>query len=72
MLTLEALSPEKQLRIAEETMVVYVPIAHRLGISSIKNALEDLSFLYIYPKEYKKIDQQLLLLFYYNQQPRDQ
>ncbi|NQY25506.1 MAG: bifunctional (p)ppGpp synthetase/guanosine-3',5'-bis(diphosphate) 3'-pyrophosphohydrolase [Campylobacteraceae bacterium] len=56
MLTLEALSPEKQLRIAEETMVVYVPIAHRLGISSIKNALEDLSFLYIYPKEYKKID----------------
>ncbi len=56
MLTLEALPANKQLRIAEETLVVYVPIAHRLGISSLKNALEDLSFFYIYPDEYKKID----------------
>jgi len=56
MLTLEALSRDKQMRIAEETLVVYVPIAHRLGISSIKNALEDLAFFYIYPKEYEKID----------------
>ena len=56
MLTLDALSSEKQMRIAEETLVVYVPIAHRLGISKIKNHLEDLSFYFIYPKEYKKID----------------
>ena len=56
MLTLDALPREKQIRIAEETLVVYVPISHRLGISSIKNALEDLAFLYIYPKEYEKID----------------
>lgn len=56
MLTLGALPENKQLRIAEETLVVYVPIAHRLGISSLKNALEDLSFFYIYPDEYKKID----------------
>ncbi len=56
MLTLKALPHEKQIRIAEETLVVYVPIAHRLGISSIKNTLEDLSFLHIYPKEYEKID----------------
>ncbi|OUR74525.1 bifunctional (p)ppGpp synthase/hydrolase [Arcobacter sp. 31_11_sub10_T18] len=56
MLTLDALPREKQTRIAEETLVVYVPIAHRLGISSIKNALEDLAFFYIYPKEYEKID----------------
>lgn len=56
MLTLAALPENKQLRIAEETIVVYVPIAHRLGISSLKNALEDLAFFYIYPEEYKKID----------------
>jgi len=56
MLTLDALSPEKQKRIAEETLVVYAPIAHRLGISKLKNSLEDLSFYYIYPEDYKKID----------------
>jgi len=56
MLTLDALSPEKQKRIAEETLVVYAPIAHRLGISRLKNHLEDLSFQYIYPEDYKKID----------------
>ncbi len=56
MLTLDALSKEKQKRISEETLVVYVPIAHRLGISTIKNALEDLSFYYLLPDEYAKID----------------
>lgn len=56
MLTLDALPELKQKRIAEETLVVYVPIAHRLGISTLKNHLEDLAFYYIYPKEYKKID----------------
>ncbi|MFC2057419.1 RelA/SpoT family protein [Campylobacterota bacterium] len=56
MLTLEALSPEKQKRISEETIVVYAPIAHRLGISRLKNYLEDLSFRYIYPEDYKQID----------------
>ncbi len=56
MLTLDALSPEKQIRIAEETLVVYAPIAHRLGISRLKNHLEDLSFKYIYPDDYKHID----------------
>jgi RelA/SpoT family (p)ppGpp synthetase len=56
MLTLDALSFEKQKRIAEETIVVYAPIAHRLGISRLKNHLEDLSFRYIYPEDYEKID----------------
>lgn len=56
MLTLEALRDDKQKRIAEETLVVYAPIAHRLGISSIKNVLEDLSFKYVMPKEYEMID----------------
>jgi len=57
MMTLDSLPPNKQKRIAEETLVVYAPIAHRLGISKIKNLLEDLSFKYIYPNEYKFIDE---------------
>jgi GTP diphosphokinase / guanosine-3',5'-bis(diphosphate) 3'-diphosphatase len=56
MLTLDALDTEKQKRISEETIVVYAPIAHRLGISRLKNHLEDLSFRYIYPDDYEKID----------------
>ncbi|EIA87395.1 RelA/SpoT family protein [Campylobacter coli 1961] len=56
MLTLDALREDKQKRISEETLVVYAPIAHRLGISSIKNYLEDLSFKYLMPDEYKLID----------------
>ena len=56
MLTLEALRPDKQRRIAEETLIVYAPIAHRLGISAIKNVLEDLAFKYVLPDEYAKID----------------
>lgn len=56
MLTLDALREDKQKRISEETLVVYAPIAHRLGISSIKNYLEDLSFKYLMPDEYGQID----------------
>ncbi len=56
MMTLYGLSPAKQRRISEETVVVYAPIAHRLGISSIKKYLEDKSFFYVMPLEYKKID----------------
>jgi GTP pyrophosphokinase len=60
MLTLDALSEVKQKRISEETLVVYAPIAHRLGIATIKNALEDLSFYYLLPNEYAKIDTTIL------------
>lgn len=56
MLTLDALSPQKQQRIAEETLVVYAPIAHRLGISFLKNLLEDLSFSYLFKEEKRQID----------------
>ena len=56
MMTLQAQPPSSQKRISEETLVVYTPIAHKLGMSKIKRILEDLSFKYIYPKEYKKID----------------
>ena len=61
MLTLDALENKKQVRISEETLLVYAPIAHRLGMSSIKNTLEDLSFYYLYPEEYKKIDDYIKL-----------
>lgn len=60
MLTLDALSTHKQKRISEETLVVYAPIAHRLGISAIKNVLEDLSFFYLLSDEYENIDNTIL------------
>ncbi|WP_425505071.1 RelA/SpoT family protein [Sulfurimonas indica] len=59
MLTLDALPTHKQKRIAEETLVVYAPIAHRLGISFLKNILEDLSFAYLFPEEKHHIDNYL-------------
>ena len=60
MLTLDVLSTKKQVKISEETLVVYAPIAHRLGISSLKNELEDKSFYYIFPNEYKKIQSYIM------------
>jgi GTP diphosphokinase / guanosine-3',5'-bis(diphosphate) 3'-diphosphatase len=53
MRTLEALPPEKQERIAKETMEIYAPIANRLGIGEIKGELEDLSFKFLDPKNYE-------------------
>ncbi|MDH4943592.1 RelA/SpoT family protein [Sulfurimonas sp. C5] len=59
MLTLDALPKHKQKRISEETLVVYSPIAHRLGISFLKNMLEDLSFSYLFAEEKHFIDNYL-------------
>ena len=55
MRTLQYLAPEKQKRIAKETLDVYAPIAHRLGIAEIKNELEDLSFYYLDNEKYHEI-----------------
>lgn len=55
MKTLDALEPEKQLRIARETAEVYAPLAHRLGIWELKWQLEDLSFRYLEPEKYRQV-----------------
>ena len=54
MLTLKALSAEKQQKIARETMEIYVPLANRLGIWQIKWQLEDLAFSYLQPDMYHR------------------
>lgn len=53
--TLDSLSPERQMAISKETLEVFTPIAHRLGIYSVQSELEDLSLKYTEPKIYKEI-----------------
>jgi guanosine-3',5'-bis(diphosphate) 3'-pyrophosphohydrolase len=55
MRTLQHLSPERQVRIARETMDIYAPLAGRLGMSKVKNELEDLSFQYLDPDVYRDL-----------------
>ncbi len=55
MRTLEHVPEEKQRRIALETMEVYAPIAHRLGMGKLMGELQDLSFPYVYPEDYVKV-----------------
>jgi len=59
MRTLKSLPPEKQKRIAQETLDIYAPIANRMGISKIKIELEDLSFMYLNPVEYQDLVQKV-------------
>jgi GTP pyrophosphokinase len=55
MQTLEHVPKEKQLRIAKETLEIYAPLAYRMGIKTLQRELEDLSFSYVYPKEFEEI-----------------
>lgn len=55
MRTMQFLKPEKRQRIAQETLDIYAPIAHRLGMGKMRSELEDLSFQNLYPEEYKKL-----------------
>lgn len=59
MRTLGSMLPAKQFKIAGETLYLYAPMAHRLGLFSIKTELEDLSFKYEHPEEYAFIKQKL-------------
>ncbi len=55
MQTLDSMMPHKKIKIAGETLFLYVPLAHRLGLYAIKNELEELSFKYKHPDEYNQI-----------------
>lgn len=60
MQTLEAMKPEKQRRIAKETLDIYAPIANRLGLNDIYQELEDLSFQYLYPMRFRAISKAIM------------
>jgi len=57
MRTLEHMAPEKQERIARETLDIYAPLANRLGMQSVKSELEDLSFRYLKPQDYMELQE---------------
>jgi GTP pyrophosphokinase len=59
MRTLDSMKESKKLKIASETSYLYAPLAHRLGLFSIKTELEDLSFKFTYPNEYSSITKKL-------------
>ena len=55
MRTLEWLKPNRQIAISRETLEVYAPVAHRLGLNKIKSELEDLSLKYLEPEKYNQV-----------------
>jgi guanosine-3',5'-bis(diphosphate) 3'-pyrophosphohydrolase len=59
MRTLDSMKREKQLKIASETVYIYAPLAHRMGLYTIKTELEDLAMKYLEPEEYREIARKL-------------
>lgn len=59
MQTMEAMRPDKQVKIASETLYIYAPLAHRIGLYNIKTELEDLSLKYTEPDVYNDIAQKI-------------
>jgi len=60
MRTLDAVSPEKRRRIAQETLEIYTPIAHRLGLNALSRELQDACFAAIHPNRYQVLQKALL------------
>ena len=60
MRTLDAVSPEKRRRVARETLDIYAPIAHRLGLNALYRELQDLCFAAIYPNRYKVLEKAVM------------
>lgn len=59
MRTLKHMSPEKQKEIAQETLEIFTPLAHRLGMSNVKWELEDLCFRYLEPEHYRELTEKV-------------
>ena len=59
MRTMQFLKPEKRARISQETLDIYAPIAHRLGMGKVRSELEDLAFQNLYPQEYSKLSKEV-------------
>ncbi|MFQ5900600.1 MAG: RelA/SpoT family protein [Thermodesulfobacteriota bacterium] len=59
MRTLEPINPDKRIKISQETMDIYAPLADRLGISWLKNELEDISFRFINPKSFEELSKKM-------------
>ncbi len=60
MRTLDAVNPDKRRRIARETLDIYAPIAHRLGLNALYRELQDLCFAAIYPNRYRVLEKAIL------------
>src|SRR4051794_15991294 len=59
MRTMQFLKPEKRARISQETLDIYAPIAHRLGMGKLRSELEDLAFQNLYTSEYKRLSKEV-------------
>lgn len=59
MRTLHGLPPERQIKVARETMQIFAPLAHRLGVWTLKWELEDIAFKFLEPEAYEKVQEQV-------------
>lgn len=60
MRTLESMKREKQIKVASETLYLYAPLAHRLGLNNVKTELEDIALKFTSPESYNEISKSLI------------